>query len=332
MNESKGKWEFLLPYITTARSVSPDITVTQLAEQAIQYFSLALSTEQVRKIISRLINSPDTETVHVSPFVGYTQAVVAPTPVLHLKHNKPGTYLVLGCWHAPFHHRLLTAGVMKMMEENRFDGLIMLGDFLDCNALSDHAKGKFTSVPGMTLQQEYAVGKQVLKGFVSRLPEGALKVYLYGNHENRYHRFIADMQNAKTPPSSPTEGLALFEQGFQVIENYQSGYMTLGNHLDLLHGVYYNTHCAKTHIDRFRGSVMFAHTHRIQSYIEGHTGGFNIGWGGEGREAAFNYADRGTKAAWQNGFATVTIDEQGFYYVNQVIANNGTFFYNGKKY
>jgi hypothetical protein len=124
----------------------------------------------------------------------------------------------------------------------------------------------------------------------------------------------------------------LFERGFQVIESYSTGYMTLGQHLDILHGIYYNTHCAKTHIDRFRGSVLFAHTHRIQSYIEGRTGGFNIGWGGDSQAAAFGYADRGTKASWQNGFAVVNIDESGDYYVNQIIANNGNFYYNGTKY
>ncbi len=342
------KWNFLLPFAKAHRTITPSITITEIAGKAIETYNLSLDKEQVRKIISKLLSEPDTSwtfptnatfdpaTVHHTPIKKpeesiYVGATHSPQSV---HYNKPGTYLVLGCWHVPFHNKTLHAGVQQLISDLGGDltGLVLNGDFLDCNSLSGHDKGKFTVTPGLTLTQEYEEGRKAIRELITDLPKDTAKFYLYGNHENRWDRYMADMQQAKTPLLSPRQGLQLDQLGFQTIESYSSGYLTLGAHLDILHGVYYSTHCAKTHIDRFRGSVLFAHTHRIQSYIEGRTGGFNIGWGGDVTSAAFNYADRGVKASWQNGFAIVNIDEQGNYFVQQIICINGHFYYNNKKY
>ena len=47
---------------------------------------------------------------------------------------------------------------------------------------------------------------------------------------------------------------------------------------------------------------------------------------------AFSYASRAMKAKWNNGFAIVHIDENGRYYVTQILAFEDTFYYNGKRY
>lgn len=331
MTERLGKWEFLKPVALQILQDNPTLSYAAVAEIIKDQYNFNLEGEQLRKIISRLL----TEKEQIKSYGLEIEPIAkkrTDQPVLHKKITRPGNYLILGCWHVPFHNQELTKRVYDLMDTHEFKGLILLGDFLDCNSLSGHDRGKFTAVPGLTLPTEYKEGKKVLHQLVNLLPKDAEKVYMYGNHENRYQRFVADMQNAKTPPPSPTEGLGLYDLDFTVVESYESGYITLGDHLDLLHGIYYNTHCAKTHIDRFRGSVLFAHTHRIQSYIEGRTGGFNIGWGGDVTHRAFNYADRGTKASWQNGLATVTVDENLDYYVQQIVANNSRFMYGGKQY
>jgi hypothetical protein len=356
MNEQTGKWGFLLPFVNEAREANPELTLASIARIAKEEFQLGLDAEALRKIISRLVNQSgdqNTSESYVKPSripnpyqvshpVDFSSTTffpkTQPTNITgcHIpggyKIEVPGRYLVLGCWHVPFHNKQLTNRLFDLMSTEKFDGIILNGDFMDLNSLSGHDRGKFTAMPGLNLNEEYAEGRKAIEQIRDLLPPDAIKIYLYGNHEDRYHRYIADMQNAKTPPVSPTEGLRLFENGFMVNESYSSGYITLGDHLDILHGIYYNTHCAKAHIDKFRGSVLFAHTHRVQSYIEGRTGGFNIGWGGDVTHRAFNYADRGTKASWQNGFAEVLIDEHGDYYVNQITCNNSRFVYGGKLY
>jgi hypothetical protein len=220
---------------------------------------------------------------------------------------------------------------LELANELRLKGLIFNGDFLDCNSLSQHDVGNFTAIPGLTLTEEYEKGEEVIKKYDQAVGP-ITKVFMYGNHEYRYTRYMNNMQHAKTPIQSPEQAMKLHEKGYVVINNFKQGFVKLGDHLEVIHGTYYNTHCAKKHIDVLRGSVLFAHSHRIQTHIEGHVGGFNIGWGGDVNSPAFNYAERPTKSQWQQGFALVDVDENKDFFVTQIICHNSRFFYNGKKY
>ena len=245
-----------------------------------------------------------------------------------------GMHVVLGCWHVPFHNKTLHKGVRNLIQDYKKDikGFHLIGDFLDLNPLSSHDKGKFTAIPGLTLNQEYKAGNIALDQLTENLEDDCWKTYLYGNHEDRYNRWMRDMDNAKTPLSSPKESLKLSERGFQTKTNWSQDYFTLGKYLDIFHGIYFSIHSAKAHMDKLRGSCMYAHTHRIQQYIEGNTGSFNIGAGADFSSPAFGYASRAMKSQWQNGFAIVMIDEDGSYHTTQVICQNGRFYFGGKKY
>ena len=77
---------------------------------------------------------------------------------------------------------------------------------------------------------------------------------------------------------------------------------------------------------------MFAHTHRIQSYMEGKHKAYNIGcladfWNSD----VFNYATKSMKLKWNNGFAVVSLNK-GITSVEQVIWNSNFFVYGGKVY
>ncbi len=350
-----SKYAYLKDFAATLLSSNENLTIAQIARIAKDAFKLDDTAEQIRKQISRELNKYDItdaqsgvkqiDYLHVEG-TKFPQATVTTTTtgtgyVSFLPEKKeerkqifkePGQYIVLGCAHVPGHNVSMMNGVTKLIGDIQPKGLMLIGDFLDLNSLSGHDKGKFTSVRGMTLTDEYAAGNKILNQLCGELEEDTELVYIYGNHEDRWNRYMSDMQNAKTPLPSPKEALSLEVRGFNVFERWSSDYVKLGSHLELIHGQYYNTHCAKQHIDKFRGSVLFAHTHRIQMYVEGSTAGFNIGWGGDVNHPFFNYAERGTKSQWQNGFAIVTIDEEGNYYVQQIFHYNNKFYYNGKKY
>lgn len=246
--------------------------------------------------------------------------------------NAVGAHLVLGCMHVPFHNKKMLDNILRMISENEFVGFHLIGDFLDLNTMSFHDNNKFPTIRGLTLDVEYKEGNKVLDEFESVLSPYSEKSFIYGNHEDRHNRYMANMQASKTPLSSPKEALRLRERGFAVHDSWSQDSVLLGEHLELIHGTYYNVHCAKKHMDVLRGSVMFAHTHRIQTYIEGNTGSFNIGCCIDLKSPAFNYAARATKAQWQNGFAVVYVDKQGDYFVQQIIVQNGKFIYNGQQY
>lgn len=250
--------------------------------------------------------------------------------------KQKGMHILMGCNHVPFENKKLHRGVMKLINDYKQDikGFHLMGDFMDINALSSHDKGKFTAVKGMTLTDEYNSGNKLLDKFQDVLPSDCWKTYVYGNHEDRYNRWMGNMDNAKTPLPSPTEALNLLERGFQVKESWSQDFFTIGNDLDIFHGIYFSVHCAKAHIDKLRTSCAFVHTHRIQTYVEGHVAAFNIGACADFNSPAFGYATRPMKAAWANGFAVCIVDKDGKTHMTQIMVdkNSGNFYFGGKKY
>lgn len=324
-----SKWDFLQEFINE----NNHLPKAEIARQAIQKFDLVVPADSLRKVISRLSTNTNFEELEElqlpAPTAG--QALVDSLPT---SFTTPGMYLVMGCTHVPGDNKALTKGIADLITDlgTGLTGLAIIGDFLDMNSLSGHDIGKFTAIPGLTLGKEYEAGNTALDLITKGLNPKAHKIFMYGNHEDRYNRYMGDMQKAKATIASPQEALHLDARGFHTYTKWQQDKVTLGKHLDLIHGEYYNVHSAKKHIDVYRGSVMYVHTHRIQTYIEGSVGGFNIGWGGDIDSPLFNYMPRGTKSQWQNGFAVVTIDTEGNYYVQQVICHNKKFFFNNRFY
>lgn len=242
-----------------------------------------------------------------------------------------GRHFVFGCAHVPFQNKAMFKSMNALLADVDFVGMHIIGDFMDLNTFSSHDRGRFPAIKGLTYTQEINESNKVLDLLMSH-QEFEAKSYIWGNHEDRYHRYMKDMENAKRPLPSPTEALKLKERGFAVHENWQADYVMLGDHLQLHHGVYYNVHCAKNHLDKLRKSNIFVHTHRIQHYIEGAEGSYNIGFCGDKDSPAFGYATRAMRNQWQNGMAIVTIDKDGYYFVEQLTHINNHFTYGGKIY
>lgn len=250
------------------------------------------------------------------------------------RYKDEGMHIVLGCMHVPFHNKKIVNGICNLIKDNRdhIEGLHIIGDFLDMNSLSAHDKDR-VPIKGVSLGMEYHTGNQILDELTKNLKKDARKTFLYGNHEDRYWRHIADVNNSKYSDAllSPTQGLKLKERGFEVKENWKEDYTGLGK-LQLIHGEFCTQTPARTHLQRYKQGVMFAHTHRADVHYDGNMAAFNIGWLGDKNAAAFNYVSRLTKMSWINGFGIVHIDRDGFYHGQIVTAFNNRFFFNGKEY
>lgn len=252
----------------------------------------------------------------------------------HNTFNREGIHIVSGCHHVPAHNKYLMDGMLELAKDLGKDlvGFHLAGDFLDMASISRHSKGTQSTI---TLTQEYNAGNKVLDAVRDAVNPDADLTYIWGNHEDWYNQHMAKIDNAKLGKGvikSPTEALRLHERGFHVYENWKEDSITLGRHLDVMHGVYCNVHAAKKHIDTFRRSVMFVHTHRMQTFIEGDTAGFNIGFMGDLNSPAFGYAPRAMKSKWNNGFAIVHIDSNGRFFVTPILAFDDCFYYRGKRY
>ena len=208
-----------------------------------------------------------------------------------------------------------------------------MGDFLDLNPMSSHDKGRFTVVKGLTLDDEYFVGNELLDDFDNVLPKDCWKTYLYGNHEDRFNRWMSVMDNAKTPLKSPEDALRLRARGYNVKTRWSQDYITIGNDFQIFHGIYFNIHNAKKHLDTFGKSCAYVHTHRVQSYREGNLAAHNIGTCANLKSRVFGYATRAMKESWSNGFAINMVDPEGSSHITQIVPDaTGRFWFGGKYY
>jgi len=247
--------------------------------------------------------------------------------------NTPGTYFITGCTHAPWHNKKMYDSVLKYLTEKvKLQGIILAGDFLDLNSLSSHDRGKIP-LKGVTLDWEYREANKLLDLF-DELDIKGTKDYLFGNHCDRYNRLLSNSDESKYGEAlkSPEEGLRLLERGYCVYKDWKNDSIKLGEHLEICHGEFLNTHSAKKTIDTYRKSVLYFHTHRFQIYIEGLVGGFNMGFGGDINAPIFNYATKAMKNSWLNACCLVTLDKDGFYHVEPLFYINNRLIVNGKEY
>lgn len=251
------------------------------------------------------------------------------------RYTTPGMYIVIGCAHAPFHLAPAFKAIQQLLNDNKSDivGLVLAGDFLDMNSLSSHDKGR-KPLSGVTLDWEYTESEILLNDLLDPLAANIEKIFIYGNHCDRYNRYMSDIDNSKlgTSLASPIEGLKLVNKGFDIYENWKEDFVILGHHLQVAHGEFFNVHSAKKHIDTYRKSILYYHTHRVQQYIEGSVGGYNGGSMADFTAPVFGYASRAMKNSWLNGFNAVHVDEQGFYHIQQIVCYNNSFVFGNKVY
>lgn len=323
--EVKREFKNLLKKETPVEIVSPKIEVTP--EMLAQFNELA------KQMGMKGIQAPVSEEDGLESILKRKQALRGfHTPDVK---DQVGMHILLGCNHVPFHNKQLHRGIIELIKDypELVKGFHLMGDFLDLNPLSSHDKGRFTAVPGLTLNDEYQIGSDLLSDFDMVLPKDCWKTYLYGNHEDRYNRWMSVMDNAKTPLISPENGLRLWQRGYNVKTSWSQDFITLGNDFDIFHGIYFSIHNAKAHLDKLRRSCAYVHTHRIQHYQEGQMSAFNIGSCADFSAKAFNYATRPMKGQWANGFAIDMIDESGRNNLTQIQVDPfGHFWFGGKKY
>ncbi len=249
------------------------------------------------------------------------------------KYEEEGLWVILGCVHVPYHNKAFYYSFLKFLKDNsqKITGLIIAGDFVDMEALSSHDKG---NISHSTLDHEYREANHVLTEIESLLHPDVQKVYIWGNHEDRYNRYMRQVDNSKLGAAlqSPSVALNLVARGYHVFEDWKKSYVTIGKYLDVLHGEFTNVHTAKKHLDTYRKSCLYFHTHRKQVYIEGKMGAFNCGSMGDFKKNVFNYASRAMVDSWTNSFAVVNVDKEGFYHVDIPTWINNRFYFGNKVY
>jgi predicted phosphodiesterase len=238
--------------------------------------------------------------------------------------------------HCPFQNQKLVRKILKALSTVKLSGLIIGGDFADCFSLSKFVAGSLNNLKDITLEYEYRECNKLLDQIDSICNKGVKKYYLYGNHESRYFSTIDRADNAKygSALKSPTEALRLHERKYAVYEDWTNDFVRLGKSTSVIHGLYCNANPAVKHFQMFpTETVVFGHTHRIQSVVASNHSAYNIGCLADINSKAFNYRNRVDKQLWSSGFAMITIDTNGNSFVETIRVNaDNNFVMNGKIY
>jgi hypothetical protein len=242
-------------------------------------------------------------------------------------------WVIIGCVHRPFHDKILWDKFIGFLKHNKekITGVLIDGDFLDLRSLSSHEEW----IPdGVDLSMEYSDGAQGIRDIEDALNDDIEKVYMYGNHEDRFFRDKKSIRKYGASLPSPHEAMELEEKGWEVITDWKNGYVTLGNLLDVYHGTKVGMNASKDQLNALptRDHVFF-HTHRVSSYSNQTNTAYNGGCMIDLDSDMFKYVDRGVRAAWSQGFIVAYIDDEGGNHVTQIkVRDDRHFFFEGLVY
>lgn len=245
-------------------------------------------------------------------------------------------WIILPDVHRPFHNQILWGKVLQLIKDlgTSLYGINISGDFSDLYTLGSYNAESLGLLQGITLEDEYTNSRTGIIELEESSHKDVKKQFLFGNHEDRYFRELNKKDNAKygNALKNPIEALELDERGWDVKTNWKDDYFTLGEHLDVMHGMFTSVHAAYNHLLKTNHSCLFGHTHRVQSYNLGNRAAYNIGGLYDKDNKAFHYMPRIQREAWANGFARVYIDGNGYFFVEQINIWNNCFYTNGKMY
>ena len=207
--------------------------------------------------------------------------------------------LVLPDIHIPNHDR----GALKIVDDFRRDFrphvTVFLGDLIDADAISDHAKGS----DRITQLREYELAKEVLDQFKPT-------VFCEGNHEERFRR-----PGLVAPELweilSPKRWFDIAKRGIRWVpySNRRRDLFRIGK-MTFIHGFCTNQYAARAEAESF-GCVCFGHTHRQQTYQPKHARwrhtGYNIGCL---CKLDLAYQTKGRPRGWCQGFGHGIFEER----------------------
>lgn len=236
--------------------------------------------------------------------------------------------------HRPFHDKRAYSLMIQVFKSMSLDEICILGDYADIYNLTGHGKdaGLVTSLVNEI--EDVNAGLDEL----DKLFPKTKKVYLQGNHEFRFERYV----NNKCPELF---GVTQFDYLLNINKRNNWKYINYGpnqkhkilnSYLTARHEPLASS--AKATASKALCSLVYGHIHRIEeSHIVGLDGSnhvcFSVGWlGDKSLDKIFGYVK--THHQWQLGFGLVFVDEKtGYFYHQKIhILDNYTCVVNGKLY
>lgn len=245
-------------------------------------------------------------------------------------------YVVLSDVHVPYHDRRAVAGVCAYLADLRPHGLVFNGDILDLDEVSRHNAGSVANLEGKRLSRTWAEANRFLDEVISACGPRLDDIrWVDGNHEARIDRWLEQGDHAVFAGEgsfSIAERLRFSRRGVQHLPGYPDAHTTLGKLL-VTHGTLTGKYAAARHLDKYRASVLFGHTHTPGVfYASGlvRSAAYNNGHLADVTSPAMSYAP--TPNAWTQGFAVVHVRPSGEFQVQLINLWHGVFHVGDKQY
>ena len=228
----------------------------------------------------------------------------------------------------PYHDSRSVNAVLQYVNENYWDGLLQLGDFMDWDFISRWTKDNARRIEGQRFLKEYEGANKfldLLQSAARNKNKDAQIIILEGNHDNRIEQVID-----KEPK---LEGMIEMEKNLHFAERritywkywtHRKPYK-IGKAL-FIHGQYTNDAHAKKHALNFNRNLFYGHTHDRQLYTKT-TMGQSIQAESLGTLSKYDLAYMGKKPSnWMQCFATFYFQANGNFnhYVTNVINHEFT--------
>lgn len=208
--------------------------------------------------------------------------------------------------HVPYHDPEAYALAVHAARELKPDVLVIIGDYVDCYAVSQFAK-----IPErrQDLKWEVDSSNELLDALNGIAPT---VVFCEGNHENRLERYLCQRAPELYGMVSAKNLLRIQERGWTWVQYKQ--WLKIGK-VAFAHEI---GHCGRNSamqsLASFGGNIVFGHSHRAGAVYGGTVDGdrhfaLNVGWLGDYSQV--DYAHQSQMRDWQHGFGWIEQDGDG---------------------
>jgi DNA-binding CsgD family transcriptional regulator len=208
-------------------------------------------------------------------------------PVLKIQTRKhkalieqPGrTTVIWGDVHFPFEDEASVTILYKLLELLRVDRVVDLGDAIDNWQISTFLppdERRLTEQQRDFSAQFKAVAGHL--GIVTSLTPDADRIFLEGNHEERWDRMLRQAQQdarwrhvlglPQVQQAMELRRLMGIDQAGWVYKDSRDNEYLLNKHLLATHGIYAGKWAVRQILEKYGKSVIFGHTHRIGNWTK----------------------------------------------------------------
>lgn len=219
--------------------------------------------------------------------------------------------------------------MLKAAKQFKPDVVVVLGDFFDFFAVSQHSK---TPERSAMLEIEIAQASEALTQLEALDAEKL--VYIEGNHEYRLHRYLCDKAPALFGIVSVEKLLDLKQRGWEYVKyrkTYRLGKLRITHDLGKAGP---NAH--RDALRTFRHSALIGHVHSIGYSVVGSPEeggspavGASFGWLGSFDQIDYMH-EAAARAAWSHGFGVGYLMPDGVVHLTPVPIVKGTCVVEGR--